>query len=121
MSFADVLIVGGGHGGAQAALALRQRGFEGRVTMVTREAFAPYERPPLSKDYLAGDKPFEKILIRPESFWSDRDIELRTGSAVVAIRRRAASSWATARGSTITRWSGLRAATRAGCRARVRT
>ena len=91
MSFADVLIVGGGHGGAQAALALRQRGFEGRVTMVTREAFAPYERPPLSKDYLAGDKPFEKILIRPESFWSDRDIELRTGSAVVAIDPQARS------------------------------
>ena len=91
MSFADVLIVGGGHGGAQAALALRQRGFEGRVTMVTREAFPPYERPPLSKDYLAGDKPFEKILIRPESFWSDRDIELRTGSAVVAIDPQARS------------------------------
>ena len=46
MSFADVLIVGGGHGGAQAALALRQRGFEGRITIATREAFPPYERPP---------------------------------------------------------------------------
>jgi len=91
MSFADVLIVGGGHGGAQAALALRQRGFEGRVTMVTREAFPPYERPPLSKDYLAGDKPFEKILIRPESFWSERNIEIRTGSAVVAIDPQARS------------------------------
>ena len=91
MSFADVLIVGGGHGGAQAALALRQRGFEGRVTMVTREAFPPYERPPLSKDYLAGDKPFEKILIRPEGFWSERNIEIRTGNAVVAIDPKARS------------------------------
>lgn len=92
MSFADVLIVGGGHGGAQAALALRQRGFEGRVTMVTREAFPPYERPPLSKDYLAGERPFEKILIRPESFWSERNIEIRTGSAVVAIDSQARSA-----------------------------
>ena len=85
MSFADVLIVGGGHGGAQAALALKQRGFEGRVVMCTREAFLPYERPPLSKDYLAGDKAFEKMLIRPESFWADREVEIRTRTPVVAI------------------------------------
>ncbi|NCP19657.1 MAG: FAD-dependent oxidoreductase [Erythrobacter sp.] len=85
MSFADVLIVGGGHGGAQAALALRQRGFEGRVVMVTREPFLPYERPPLSKDYLAGQRPFEKILIRPEGFWAERNIDIRTRSAVVGI------------------------------------
>ena len=85
MSFADVLIVGGGHGGAQAALALRQRGFEGRVVLATREAFLPYERPPLSKDYLAGNRAFEKMLIRPEAFWAERDIEIRTRAAVVAI------------------------------------
>lgn len=85
MSFANVLIVGGGHGGAQAALALRQRGYEGRIVILTREAYPPYERPPLSKDYLAGERAFEKLLIRPESFWADRDIEIRTRSAVVAI------------------------------------
>ncbi len=85
MSFADVLIVGGGHGGAQAALALKQRGYEGRVTMVTREAFLPYERPPLSKDYLAGNRPFEKLLIRPEAYWAERDVDIRTGCAAVAI------------------------------------
>jgi 3-phenylpropionate/trans-cinnamate dioxygenase ferredoxin reductase component len=92
MSFADVLIVGGGHGGAQAALALRQRGFEGRITIATREAFPPYERPPLSKDYLAGERPFEKILIRPESFWAERKIEIRTRTAVVAIDPQARSA-----------------------------
>ena len=85
MSFADVLIVGGGHGGAQAALALRQRGFTGSIVMVTREAYPPYERPPLSKDYLAGTRPFEKMLIRPESFWSDREIDIRTRCAVMSI------------------------------------
>ena len=85
MSFADVLIVGGGHGGAQAALALRQRGFTGRVVMIARDPSLPYERPPLSKDYLAGTRPFERMLIRPESFWAERDIEIRSRCAVVAI------------------------------------
>ena len=62
----DVLIVGGGHGGAQAAIALRQAKFEGSIAIVGDEAEHPYERPPLSKDYFAGDKAFERILIRPQ-------------------------------------------------------
>ena len=61
----DVLIVGGGHGGAQAAIALRQLGFAGSVAIVGAEPHPPYERPPLSKDYLAGEKEFERLLIRP--------------------------------------------------------
>lgn len=92
MSFADVLIVGGGHGGAQAALALRQRGFEGRVTILTREAYLPYERPPLSKDYLASTRAFEKMLIRPESYWAERAVDIRTRSPVVAIEPQARSA-----------------------------
>ena len=51
----DVLIIGAGHGGAQAAIALRQRGFEGPIGLVGAEPDLPYERPPLSKDYLAGE------------------------------------------------------------------
>ena len=81
----DVLIVGTGHAGAQAAIALRQEGFAGTIAMVGEEAYPPYERPPLSKDYLAGDKPFERILIRPERFWTERDITLRLGEEVVAV------------------------------------
>ena len=61
----DVLIVGGGHAGAQAAIALRQAGHAGTLAIVNAEPELPYERPPLSKDYLAGDKPFERLLIRP--------------------------------------------------------
>jgi 3-phenylpropionate/trans-cinnamate dioxygenase ferredoxin reductase subunit len=72
----DVLIVGAGHGGAQAAIALRQAGFAGTVAMVTEEADLPYERPPLSKEYLAGDKPFERIMIRPAAFWAERNIDI---------------------------------------------
>jgi 3-phenylpropionate/trans-cinnamate dioxygenase ferredoxin reductase subunit len=73
---ADVVIVGTGHGGAQAALALRQLGFEGSILMVGRDSVPPYERPPLSKEYLAGEKPFERLLIRPQAFWAERGIEL---------------------------------------------
>lgn len=81
----DVIIVGSGHGGAQVAIALRQNGFEGSVLMVSQDRELPYERPPLSKEYLSGEKPFERILIRPAQFWSDKDIELRLGMRVVAI------------------------------------
>ncbi|MCP9221949.1 FAD-dependent oxidoreductase [Erythrobacter sp. LQ02-29] len=81
----DVIIVGAGHGGAATAIALRQKGFAGSIALITRENLPPYERPPLSKDYLAGDKPFERILLRPESFWADKDIALRLGEAVTDI------------------------------------
>ena len=81
----DVLIVGGGHGGAQAAIALRQRKFAGTIAIVGEEPELPYERPPLSKDYLSGDKPFERILIRPAAFWSERDVTMRLGRRVVAV------------------------------------
>ncbi|WP_158250679.1 FAD-dependent oxidoreductase, partial [Novosphingobium sp. HII-3] len=53
MEKADVVIVGAGHGGAQCALALRQNGFEGTITVIGREPEYPYERPPLSKEYFA--------------------------------------------------------------------
>ena len=51
----DVIIVGSGHGGAQVAIALRQNGFEGSVLMVSQDRELPYERPPLSKEYLSGE------------------------------------------------------------------
>ena len=85
MERAEVVIVGSGHGGAQAAIALRQQGFEGSIMIIGRDSEAPYERPPLSKDYLARDKPFERILIRPVAFWAERDITLRPGSVVTAV------------------------------------
>ena len=81
----DVLIVGAGHGGAQTAIALRQRGFSGTLAIVGEEAELPYERPPLSKDYLAGDKDFERILIRPHAFWAERGVTMLTGHKVVTV------------------------------------
>lgn len=85
MDQADVVIVGAGHGGAQAAIALRQQGFTGSIAIIGEEPELPYERPPLSKDYLAGDKPFERLLIRPAAFWSERQIDFRLGMRVSAV------------------------------------
>ncbi|WP_374407543.1 NAD(P)/FAD-dependent oxidoreductase [Pelagerythrobacter sp.] len=85
MDHADIVIVGTGHGGAQAAIALRQHGFTGSIAMIGRESEPPYERPPLSKEYLAGEKPFERIYLRPPQFWADKDIALRLRTSVVAV------------------------------------
>ena len=82
MSHFDCLIVGAGHAGAQAAILLRQLNYEGSVGIVSAETELPYERPPLSKDYLAGEKPFERILLRPPAFWGERDIEMVLGERV---------------------------------------
>jgi len=85
MTSAAAVIVGTGHGGAQAAIALRQNGFSGSILMIGRDRDPPYERPPLSKEYLAGEKPFERILIRPTRFWEEKAITLRLGSTVTRI------------------------------------
>lgn len=81
----DVLIVGAGHGGASAAVALRQHGFTGAVAIVGDEPHPPYQRPPLSKEYLAEEKPFERLLLRPETYWSERDVELVLGLRVTSV------------------------------------
>jgi 3-phenylpropionate/trans-cinnamate dioxygenase ferredoxin reductase component len=82
---ADIVIVGSGHGGAQAAIALRQAGHDAPIIMLSRDRTPPYERPPLSKEYLSGEKPLERILIRPESFWAERGIDLRLGTNVAEV------------------------------------
>lgn len=81
----DVLIVGAGHAGAQAAAALRQRKFAGSIAIIGDEPDPPYERPPLSKEYLSGEKAFERIMIRSAGFWAERDIALLLGRRVVAV------------------------------------
>ncbi|MFN5759532.1 MAG: NAD(P)/FAD-dependent oxidoreductase [Sphingomonadaceae bacterium] len=85
MDRADIIIVGAGHGGAQAAVSLRQLGFEGSILMIGREPEMPYERPPLSKEYLARDKEFERLYIRPAQFWVDKSVDLLLNREVVAV------------------------------------
>lgn len=85
----DIAIVGAGHGGAQAAIMLRQQKFEGSVALIGDEPEYPYERPPLSKDYFAGEKPFERIMIRPEKFWEERNVTMMLGRRVVKVDAKA--------------------------------
>ncbi|NCU12707.1 MAG: oxidoreductase [Sphingomonadaceae bacterium] len=81
----DVVIVGAGQGGAYAAIQLRQLGFDGTIALIGREAEPPYERPPLSKEYMLGEKAWERLLIRPADFWAGKGIELLLEAEVVSL------------------------------------
>lgn len=81
----DVVIVGAGQGGAYAAIQLRQLGFDGTIALVGREAEPPYERPPLSKEYMLGEKAWERLLIRPADFWAGKGIDLLLSAEVVSV------------------------------------
>src|SRR3954466_170858 len=81
----DVTIVGAGHGGAQAAIQLPRLGLGGSTGLMGADPHPPYERPPLSKDYLTGEKAFERMLIRPEAFWHEREVSLVPGARVVEV------------------------------------
>jgi 3-phenylpropionate/trans-cinnamate dioxygenase ferredoxin reductase component len=75
----DVVIVGGGHGGAHAAINLRQAGYAGSVAILSAESEYPYDRPTLSKEYLTGQKSREQIRLRSEGFWQERKVDLIRG------------------------------------------
>jgi 3-phenylpropionate/trans-cinnamate dioxygenase ferredoxin reductase subunit len=80
-----VLIVGAGLAGSRTAETLRAEGFDGRVILAGDEPVAPYERPALSKEYLAGAKEEHELLLRPAGFWRDAAIELRLGQRVESV------------------------------------
>jgi len=79
------VIAGAGLAGAKAAEALRSEGFEGRIVLVGDEPELPYERPPLSKDYLRGESPREQARVHEAGFYADHDIELLTGTKVTDL------------------------------------
>ena len=81
------IIAGAGHAGGQTAISLRQAGYEGRIVVCGDEPVPPYQRPPLSKKYLSGELALERVFLRPESFYTKNDIELRLGNAVREIDR----------------------------------
>ena len=81
----DVLIVGAGQGGGAAAIQLRQQGFAGSIGMIGREAEPPYERPPLSKEYMLGEKTFDRLYVRQPDFWAGKGIDLVLGTEVIAL------------------------------------
>jgi 3-phenylpropionate/trans-cinnamate dioxygenase ferredoxin reductase subunit len=79
------IIVGGGLAGAIAAQTLREEGFDGRITLLGEEPHRPYERPPLSKDYLQGKADRDSIFAHPEPWYADHAVELRLGTAVTSL------------------------------------
>ncbi len=85
MSKQTFVIVGASLAGAKAAETLRDMGFEGSVVLIGSEAERPYQRPPLSKDYLSGKVGLEKVFLHAEGFYESREIELRTATTVERI------------------------------------
>ena len=79
------VIVGASLAGARAAETLREEGFGGRVVLIGDEPERPYERPPLTKDYLRDESPREKGYVHPEGYYTEHDIELMTGTRVTAL------------------------------------
>ena len=85
MSSQTFVIVGASLAGARAAAALRDRGFDGRVVLVGSEHELPYERPPLTKEYLRGESERESAYVQPAAFYGEQEIELITGATATAI------------------------------------
>ena len=79
------VIVGASLAGAKAAETLREQGFAGRLVLIGDEPERPYERPPLTKDYLRDESPREKAYVHAESFYAEHDIELLSGTAATAL------------------------------------
>ena len=79
------VIVGGGHAGGQAAASLRQAGYDGEIVVVGEEPHLPYQRPPLSKQYLAGEQGLDRVHLRAEQFYQTKGITLRRGIRAMGI------------------------------------
>ena len=80
-----IVVVGGGLAGGTAVTELREAGYGDRIVLYAAEEHPPYERPPLSKSYLARKDPFDKALVHPAEWYAEHDVELRTGTPVTAI------------------------------------
>ena len=101
--YSRVVIVGGGQAAVQAIDTLRRKGFTGKVVLIGDEPWLPYQRPPLSKKYLAGTLERERLLLRPQHFYESHSIETWLGVAsrrspvatASAARRRARTSHTT--------------------------
>jgi len=84
-----IVIAGAGHAAGQVVTTLRQLKFSGQIVLIGDEPYLPYQRPPLSKKFLAGEMPAERLYVKPESFYDDPQIELHLGTKITAIDRKA--------------------------------
>jgi len=82
-----IIVIGAGQAATEFAVALRGGGFAGDIRILGDEPYLPYQRPPLSKDFLSGKSPYEKLMLRPESFWREQKIAFELGVPVTAIDR----------------------------------
>ena len=82
-----VVIAGAGHASGQVIASLRQARFDGRIVLVGEEPYLPYQRPPLSKKFLAGEMPPERLYVKPASFYDQADVECRLDTRIEAIDR----------------------------------
>src|SRR5215813_11029455 len=80
-----IVVVGGGLAGAKAVEALREKGYEGELTLVADESDLPYERPLLSKDFLQGKQEFDAAVVHPASWYDEQKIDLRLGVAAMSL------------------------------------
>ena len=87
---AGIVIIGAGQGAGQAAASLRQAKYEGDITLIGDEAYPPYQRPPLSKAYLSGELPIERVYVRAEKFYTDKNLEsFNDRSAILKVKDQA--------------------------------
>ncbi|MEE4284046.1 MAG: FAD-dependent oxidoreductase [Pseudomonadales bacterium] len=82
-----MVIIGAGHAAGQAAASLRQAKYEGPITIIGDEPHVPYQRPPLSKQYLSGEQSLDRVYLRPASFYEDKNISLKLNTTATAIDR----------------------------------
>ncbi len=80
-----VVVVGAGQAGSSLVVKLRNLGFEGEITLIGAENAPPYQRPPLSKKYLLGEMELERLYLKPEAFYGENGITLRTGEMVTRV------------------------------------
>ena len=93
------VIVGGGLAGGMVAQEYREQGGDGSVLIIARESHVPYHRPPLTKEFLRGEKPEDEVYMHPAEWWRDQDVEVRTGVSATALDMgaRSIALWPTAR------------------------
>ena len=79
------IVIGAGQAGAEVASKLRDEGYDDRILLIGQENYLPYQRPPLSKKYMAGEMALERLFLRPQEFYQDKNIELQIGKSAYQI------------------------------------
>lgn len=81
------VIIGAGQGAGQAVATLRSKGFEGRIILIGEEPYLPYQRPPLSKKFLAGDMELDRLYVKAPKFYDDKNVDVILNTLATAINR----------------------------------